>query len=125
MVSIEILLILSVAASVIATLLSLIALKLGRDQKRAMDVLTQRISRDVAVANSGTVGMGQRLMALEKKLAEAAIDKRDLYQEEEFEPYSQAAQLFQMGIECDEVARRCGLSRAEASLLQIMQQSGR
>jgi hypothetical protein len=81
--------------------------------------------RDLAASNSGSVGMGQRLMAMEKRLQSGPqkSEKIDYYNDEEFQPYSQAAQLFKMGIECDEVARRCGLSRAEASLLEMMQKN--
>jgi hypothetical protein len=71
--------------------------------------------------------MGQRLLAMEKRLqnTQKQSEKIDVYNDDEFQPYSQAAQLFQMGLDADEVARRCGLSRAEASLLEVMQKAGR
>jgi transcriptional regulator len=68
--------------------------------------------------------MGQRLLAMEKRLLEEpqkADQKIDYYNDDDFQPYSQAAQLFKMGLDAEEVARRCGLSRAEASLIQMMQ----
>jgi hypothetical protein len=83
--------------------------------------------REVAASSSGSVGMGQRLLAMEKRLQSEAKkpEKIDYYNDDEFQPYSQAAQMFKMGMDCDEVARRCGLSRAEASLLEMMQKSSR
>jgi hypothetical protein len=60
---------------------------------------------------------------MEKRLQEPQkSDKKiDYYNDEDFQPYSQAAQLFKLGLDAEEVARRCGLSRAEASLIQMMQ----
>lgn len=89
--------------------------------------LIHKLMRDVAASSSGSVGMGQRLLAMEKRLQADAKkpEKIDYYNDDEFQPYSQAAQMFKMGMDCDEVARRCGLSRAEASLLEMMQKSSR
>lgn len=97
-------------------------------QAQDTEKLLQRLAREVAASSSGSVGMGQRLLAMEKRL-QAAADKKnetlDYYKDEEFQPYSQAAQMFRMGLDAEEVARRCGLSRAEASLLEVMQKSSR
>lgn len=89
--------------------------------------LIHKLMRDIAASSSGSVGMGQRLLAMEKRLQADAKkpEKIDYYNDDEFQPYSQAAQMFKMGMDCDEVARRCGLSRAEASLLEMMQKSSR
>lgn len=113
--------------SLLALVLALLSLRLVRRQARETEKLLQRLTREVAASSSGSVGMGQRLMAMEKRLQNAAQqkpEKMDYYQDEEFQPYSQAAQLFKMGMDAEEVARRCGLSRAEASLLEVMQKSG-
>src|SRR5690625_3065135 len=65
---------------------------------------------------------GQRLIALEKRLAKTepgagafAMDNSG----SDF-PYSQANHLLEQGLDVEEVARRCGLSRAEVSLLGAM-----
>lgn len=113
--------------SLLALVLALLSLRLVRRQARETEKLLQRLTREVAASSSGSVGMGQRLMAMEKRLqntAQQKPEKMDYYQDEEFQPYSQAAQLFKMGMDAEEVARRCGLSRAEASLLEVMQKSG-
>ena len=113
--------------SLLALVLALLSLRLVRRQARETEKLLQRLTREVAASSSGSVGMGQRLMAMEKRLQNSAQqkpEKMDYYQDEEFQPYSQAAQLFKMGMDAEEVARRCGLSRAEASLLEVMQKSG-
>ena len=116
----------SAAISVIALLIAVLSLKHVRRQADANEKLIQKLMREVAASSSGSVGMGQRLLAMEKRLQTSATkqsEKIDYYSDDEFQPYSQAAQMFKMGMDCDEVARRCGLSRAEASLLEMMQKS--
>jgi uncharacterized protein YoxC len=116
----------SAAISVIALVIAVLSLKHVRRQADANEKLIQKLMREVAASSSGSVGMGQRLLAMEKRL-QANLTKQpekiDYYNDDEFQPYSQAAQMFKMGMDCDEVARRCGLSRAEASLLEMMQKS--
>jgi uncharacterized protein YoxC len=114
--------------SVAALLLAFISLKRVKKQASENEKLIQKLMREVAASSSGSVGMGQRLLAMEKRLQAASTqkpEKIDYYNDDEFQPYSQAAQMFKMGMDCDEVARRCGLSRAEASLLEMMQKSSR
>lgn len=120
-------LIASLSISALALIVALISLGKSRKQAADTEKLLEHLTREVAASNSGTVGMGQRLMAMEKRI-QAGLQKSekiDYYQDEEFQPYSQAAQLFKMGLDSEEVARRCGLSRAEASLLEVMQKSSR
>jgi hypothetical protein len=120
-------LIASLSISALALVVALISLGKSRKQAANTEKLLQHLTREVAASNSGTVGMGQRLMAMEKRIQAGSqkSEKIDYYQDEEFQPYSQAAQLFKMGLDSEEVARRCGLSRAEASLLEVMQKSSR
>ncbi len=123
----EIALIASLLLSMLALLIALMSLKSSRQQAVNHEKLLQKIMRDLAASNSGSVGMGQRLLAMEKRLqnVQKPSEKIDVYNDDEFQSYSQAAQMFQMGLDADEVARRCGLSRAEASLLEVMQKAGR
>ena len=123
----EMILIASLVFSLLALFIAIISLKTSRNQAANNEKLLQKLMRDLAASNSGSVGMGQRLLAMEKRLQNSPkpSEKIDVYNDDEFQPYSQAAQLFQMGLDADEVARRCGLSRAEASLLEVMQKAGR
>lgn len=119
----EIGLIASLLVGVVALILAFKSLQVARAQQAHTEKLIQKLTRDLAMSNSGTLGMGQRLLAMEKRLQEPKTsDKKiDYYNDEDFQPYSQAAQLFKLGLDAEEVARRCGLSRAEASLIQMMQ----
>jgi hypothetical protein len=121
-------LLISAIVSVVALVVALLSLQRVRQQAGENEKLVQKLMREVAASSSGSVGMGQRLLAMEKRLQANATkqsEKIDYYNDDEFQPYSQAAQMFKMGMDCDEVARRCGLSRAEASLLEMMQKSSR
>jgi hypothetical protein len=124
---VEIGLLTSLVISLIALVFSFISLQRVRKQNGETEKLTHKLMRDIAASSSGSVGMGQRLLAMEKRLQSDTKkpEKIDYYNDDEFQPYSQAAQMFKMGMSCDEVALRCGLSRAEASLLEMMQKSSR
>lgn len=124
---VEIGLLASLAISLIALVFSFISLRRVRQQNSKTEKLIHKLMRDIAASSNGSVGMGQRLLAMEKRLQSDTKkpEKIDYYNDDEFQPYSQAAQMFKMGMDCDEVARRCGLSRAEASLLEMMQKSSR
>jgi hypothetical protein len=109
--------------ALVALIVAFKSLRIARAQQAHTETLIQKMTRDLAMSASGSVGMGQRLLAMEKRLQEPQTpDKKiDYYNDDDFQPYSQAAQLFKLGLDAEEVARRCGLSRAEASLIQMMQ----
>lgn len=124
--SLEVGLLVSLLCSVIALAIAVKGLSVARLQQARTEKIAERLASEIALATTGAVNMGQRLIAIEKRLyAEppvATITPRAAENdEEEFEPYSQAAELFKAGLDCDEVVRRCGLSRAEVSLIQMMQ----
>ncbi len=124
----EIGLVICLVISAIALAIALFTFKRLRAQALDTEKLIQRLTREIAASSSGSVGMGQRLLAMEKRLqttSDKKPEKIDYYNDDEFQPYSQAAQMFKMGMDAEEVARRCGLSRAEASLLEMMQKSTR
>jgi len=116
-------LLISIAAIVIAVR----SLSAVRKQAQENEKLYQRLVRDISAANSGSIGIGQRLLAMEKRLQneEQKPQPVDLKTDDEFQAYADAAQLFKLGFSSEEVASRCGLSRAEASLMEMMQKAGK
>jgi uncharacterized membrane protein affecting hemolysin expression len=87
----------SAVVSVIALVIAVLSLKHVRRQADANEKLIQKLMREVAASSSGSVGMGQRLLAMEKRLQANATkqpEKIDYYNDDEFQPYSQAAQMF-------------------------------
>lgn len=110
---------LSLVLSVVAIVVALVALRASHRQLDQVRSSHRRLESELAVSNSAAIGMGNRLIAMEKRLAQGAGGAPDAPTEQ---PYTEANQLFRMGVSVEEVARRCGLSRAEASLLQAMQE---
>lgn len=130
----------SIAISWLSLILAVVCY--GRLRKQA--VLTQklysRLDHNLQITSNGSMGMGRRLVALEKQLqqvdlqehAEKAPDATSERQSvEKVTPaaaiveglapdLADAARLLNAGLGTEEVARRCGISRAEVSLMQLM-----
>ncbi|HEY7883934.1 MAG TPA: DUF2802 domain-containing protein [Cellvibrionaceae bacterium] len=82
-----------------------------------LDAINARLDKDLGSLQSGAVRLGQRVLALEKRLLQtgsadmSGVDARS---------YTEATHLLDSGLDLDEVASRCGLSRAETSLLDTL-----
>ena len=134
MMSMEVALIGSAVISWIAVAMALTAMVRVRKQANVTEKFYRRLSHDLQVANSGSLGMGKRLMTLERALSDAKRKQADLESKTDQQKrrdasvaegdslaFTQASMLLNAGLEADDVAKRCGLSRAEASLMQLMQ----
>lgn len=114
---------LSLALSVISIGIAIVALRASHRQLDQVRSSHRRLENELAVSNSAAIGMGNRLIAMEKRIAQGAGQSAGVGTSSDQDlPYTEANQLFRMGVSVEEVARRCGLSRAEASLLQAMQE---
>lgn len=139
-----------VAATMVGWLafaLALVCVLRLRKQAQLTQKLFRRLERNLQVANSSAIGMGKRLIALEQLgITQAPVLSKDAIVKTgspDFAETLQEAQapvrdqghpvtvsrddglrdannLLQAGIKPEEVARRCGISKAEASLLQLM-----
>jgi hypothetical protein len=110
-----------IALGALALLLSLWALRSSCQAVAALRSQCARLERELASISSASIGMGQRLIALEKRLLKAEPETTQFGSDTANDyPYSQASTLLEQGLDMDEVARRCGLSRAEVSLLGAM-----
>lgn len=98
--------------AVLALVALMTSLRLGRDQRERC----AELERELAQLKTGMVNMGQRLLAMEKRSLSVASSTPAT----ESRPYNEANQLLAAGVDLDEVASRCGLSRAEASLLEAL-----
>jgi len=87
------------------------------ESKQAME----RIKRDIRAMCTGSLGIGQRVVAIENNLREVSHRQTKVEQREpELASYSHAAKLVEMGATLEEVTATCGLTRAEAELLMIV-----
>lgn len=103
--------------AVLALLLAVSALRQVTRAKHQTQQQLKKLERELALLQSGAVGMGQRILAMEsQKNTRTDSSSNDA----RLKPYSEATHLLSLGVDRDEVANRCGLSRAEASLLDAL-----
>ena len=136
------------ALSVIACILSTLALLRSQQKSRSLQQKLCRLEHDLRVANTSAIGMGQQVISLEKKIKQQShtLAQPIAHQESIAEPptlnpshethvqssgleadqsdslsaYDQARHFLSQGKDVDDVAKQCGLSYAEVSLLQTL-----
>lgn len=112
-------------ASIVASLACLVALAVvwtwfARQAVAAREQILQ-LEQKIGVATSGAVGMGNRIVALERKLQALQEKQENTGGVDEF-AYSQALQMFEQGADVATVASNCGFSASEAQLMALVQQ---
>jgi cbb3-type cytochrome oxidase subunit 3 len=78
--------------------------------------------KQVQVLASGSIGMGRRLVAIEKKLNLAVEKQSEILSKEGGVSYNRAMELLGMGATIDDLVSKCGLIRAEAELISLLKQ---
>ncbi|MGO2353131.1 MAG: DUF2802 domain-containing protein [Marinomonas foliarum] len=78
--------------------------------------------KQVQVLASGSIGMGRRLVAIEKKLNLAVEKQSEILSKEGGVSYNRAMELLEMGATIDDLVSKCGLIRAEAELISLLKQ---
>jgi len=76
--------------------------------------------KQVQVLASGSIGMGRRLVAIEKKLNLAVEKQSEILSKEGNVSYNRAMELLEMGATIDDLVSKCGLIRAEAELISLL-----
>jgi hypothetical protein len=83
--------------------------------------MLRKISNEMYVIKIGSFGVGQRLIAVEKRLHIAVERQQELVaQDLGYAPYAQAAKLMDMGAGVVDLVQKCGISKAEAELIELM-----
>ena len=93
-----------------------------QEQRRQVEKLRQ----ELAAINSAAIGVGQRLIGLEKKL-KTSLEQQDLRGPAEIaavEPLQQAAYSAESGMTAQELVERYGLCEAEAKLMLLLKAQG-
>lgn len=112
------------AASLITSLICLLSLAAVwlwsvRQAAAAREQILQ-LEQKIGVATSGAVGMGNRIVALERKLQALQEKQENIGGVDEF-AYNQALQMFEQGADVATVASNCGFSASEAQLMALVQ----
>jgi len=92
---------------------------------RLMEKQLKQARNDLKALTTASVGVGGRVLELERRLRRMAAEKQqpkkelDIY-ESANQPYDHAIDLAKQGMEVEEIATMCGISRNEAELIQMM-----
>lgn len=81
---------------------------------------TEKLEKQVALLSSSTVGMGNRLMALQIKLDTIAEKQEERSDSESQLAYARALRLLESGAEDSIIAANSGLSKSEIKLMQMV-----
>lgn len=105
------------------------AFRLSRKLKkfeRAAQESEQAQKKQVQVLASGSIGMGRRLVAIEKRLNMAVERQSEIISKEGSSvSYNRAVELLDMGASVDDLVSKCGLIRAEAELISLLKKETR
>lgn len=82
---------------------------------------SDRVSNDLAALNAGSIGLGERLLRIERnqKLLAQRLEQIELH-DRTSASYNQAITLIKQGINKQDLMETCDLSEAEAGLLMMM-----
>ena len=84
------------------------------------------LRHEVAAVNNAAMGVGQRLISVEKKHKNFIAKQQQMaFSNFEFTPYNQAACSASNGLNADELVDRYGLPEAEADLLTLLQSASK
>ncbi|WP_191600677.1 DUF2802 domain-containing protein [Marinomonas algicola] len=85
----------------------------------------QNQKKQIQVLASGSIGMGRRLVAIEKKLNIAVERQSEILSKEGNVSYNRAMELLALGATVDDLVSKCGLIRAEAELISLLHKESR
>jgi len=113
-------LILTLTAIVSALICIHVLIRIKR-QERRQQALINVLRNEIRAMTNGSIGMGKRLLAIERTLDITIERQQEL---ENRDPgvlaYNQAAKLMEMGASVDDLVRNCGIGRPEAELMALL-----
>jgi len=89
-----------------------------RMMENNLQVELEKIRSDLNSTTHGSLGMGKRLVDVEKKLQGTLARQEEV--EQGYSPYAKATLMLGSGSDLNEVIKTCGISRPEAELMQLM-----
>ena len=96
----------------------------GRQIRQLRASLKERcdiLGRELHATTSGSVGVGQRLVACERQLHELRTTLDEMRQNDPLRiSYDEAARLVDLGADIDDLMNTCGISRPEAELVTAL-----
>lgn len=93
-------------------------LKKSMQQVENLEELLEELKKVQSQTVKGTIGMGQRMLRLEKRVKLLTDQPLGELEPEKNFSYSQASQMIEQGADLDTIASTCGISYSEAHLMQ-------
>lgn len=90
-------------------------------QRQESHLLVHALRNETHAMGSGSIGVGQRLVEVEKRLFKMAERQEDAEQNDSgATPYAYAVRLVEMGATVEDLINNCGMARVEAELLVLI-----
>ena len=107
--------------ALLALLVALHALRMARRERAAMAREAESVRTDLRGLVSAALGVGERVMRLERQLSQLAErqDQLDL-SDPAHQSYQQAIRMARRGTSMTELMEVCGLTRGEAELITML-----
>jgi hypothetical protein len=107
--------------SVMSVIFSWISLRKITASKEAVEQELTEVLSELKAFKSSAMGIGKKVMNIERDLADTVEKQQDLeFSDPNSLPYNQASRLVQMGADVDDLMSSCGISKAEAELLMLV-----
>lgn len=91
------------------------------ESQRETQALVQTLRNETHAMGSGSIGVGQRLREVEKKLNQTMERQIELEQKDPGSlPYTYAIRLVEMGASSRDLVDNCGLPKVEADLITLV-----
>lgn len=92
-----------------------------RQLKASLKSRCDTLGRELHATTSGSVGVGQRLVACERQLHELRTTLDEMRQNDPLRiSYDEASRLVDLGADIDDLMNTCGISRPEAELVSAL-----
>jgi hypothetical protein len=91
------------------------------DARNETYLLVKALRNETHAMGSGSIGVGQRLVEVEKRLNSTMERQMEFEQRDPGSlPYAYAVRLVEMGATAEDLIQNCGLARVEAELITLV-----
>ncbi len=116
----------ALAAFCIVNLVLLIGLKWSNSRQGAKDACRiHELEKKLQILMSGSIGVGHRMIALEKKLRSLENKQHSLEKSDTDFSYARAQMLIEQGVDVKTVSANSGLSSSEIDLMRMLHEHSR
>lgn len=85
--------------------------------------LIKTVNQELQAVGSGSMGVGRKLIILEKQLAELKHNQDEMVKNDPNRvSYTEATRLVELGADVEDLMNSCGISRPEAELVTALSQ---